>query len=516
MFLSIYSNGTEPTGEAPKLTVHKKEDGYFVGGQTPHRQAYVRARKHQPSTYCHATPNGDIYMGYGPRHANETTEFLHVYMGRGGDMRIARDMYCTLPLFYGTSEGIVVVSNDFNYVCSALPRLTLNRAYVRQFLQGTEPSWQTMFHEVRVLGERQVLHVHNNTIRITQPPPRNWLYNEELPTTNPRDFLPLLNWQLETFLQTRLVSTHFAFELSGGLDSSLAPLYMRKHGYTGKLVTGSMLLHEPEMRECQLQKLNALITAAQLKPYYIDLHPGRDVPPAIHPAEQQGYMHTLHELYTAGVRHLADYFQAQGITMVVTGMGGDQLFANKPHPRIALPSPYTRPLPAFVHQELAYAPYAVEATPEQSLLAGSTMVESLSRANIYIERGIWPVSPFHSVILFNFCQALAIQYRTNRNILRGYYQACGYPELLCLGEEDFSSYFDVCLRSPIAASMVRHYGTRPLSQALRLIHPTILLDLYGTVCRTSTDPEEHLFAIYNWLAVERNLRVAHTQARLVP
>lgn len=191
-------------------------------------------------------------------------------------------------------------------------------------------------------------------------------------------------------------------------------------------------------------------------------------------------------------------------------MGGDQLFANKPHPRVAMPSPYTRPLPAFVREELV-----AEDTPETSLLAGSTMVEHLARSNIYIERDIWPVSPFHSVELFNFCQALPIQYRTNRNILRGYYQAYSFPELLYFGEENFDSYFDSCLRSPLAAGVFQRYASRPLSDELNLIHTAVLRDLYGAAFRADDDPEEHLFSTYNWLAVERNLRIAYGQARLV-
>lgn len=154
---------------------------HSVSSGSPHVKGLIRQRVHYPGTYCYSDPYGNIRMGYGVERPSIRDEYLKIELRQDGRCRIERDMYCTLPLFYGyTSDGTLVVSNEYAEVVKRLPQVTLNYRHLGQILGNDTMRSETLWKEVRILGERQVLHMDRDGLRLETPLPRQWSYCSEL------------------------------------------------------------------------------------------------------------------------------------------------------------------------------------------------------------------------------------------------------------------------------------------------------------------------------------------------
>lgn len=149
--------------------------------------------------------------------------------------------------------------------------------------------------------------------------------------------------------------------------------------------------------------------------------------------------------------------------------------------------------------------------PIPTLLAPSIVQEHLATANTYIERDIWLVSPFHSVELFNYCQSLPVQFRSNKNIFRAYFEASHFPLSLYRGEnEDFGNFFEQCWDLGVYTPFI----SQLLEQSS--LHELGIVDVAKIRRILQTKAVDELFALYVWLVLELNMRlVSNVKGRVL-
>jgi hypothetical protein len=504
LFFSITFQNTSKVLADIKIA---EKGGWFIVEDLEKRlQVKLRARRAYPGTYCHTLQNGTVVLGYGPTQPSTDDEFLQVLITPQGDITITRDVICTMPLFYGQAHGNFAASNDYESVCSVLAPFTVDIPAVASKLLDPSPAESsTIWKEVGILGERKTLRLHQAKLAVITPPPRSWTYNSELPKTNAREFPRRLTEHFNRFTQTRLAGNRVGFELSGGLDSSFLPLFLAQQGHSlGHSQASSVIQIDPKDRARQLQKITELEGVTGLRSHRVSLEPQAHYP-LRHMLSTGKFrpIHIEHEIYEPAISEMADYFKSQGVEVVVGGAGGDQLVEHRPHPSRRLPSPGDENLPPFMKTQAkalfsARDPFA----PVPTLLSPSLVSEHVAASNIYIERDIWPVSPFHNVKLFNYCQALPVQFRSEKNIYKAYFEASNFPLIIYrAGNENFGPFFDNCWHLGFYDALAQQLLQHSVLQKLGLIDPEKLQD----VLRTKA--VDHLFHAYVWLVLELNLQL---------
>lgn len=506
-FESVAANGAALPPESGKAYHHVQTSDGEVDIYLHKRQAY-------PGTFCHRETSGDIVMGYGqPNAAGYDDEYFRVRLTSQGSLHIERDLFCVMPLFYGCVDGVFVASNDYAEVVTRLPKLSLDIATVADQLLGTTSNEQpTIWNEVHVLGERQQLAVKNGHVTLLQPPPRQWAYGSELVKTDPRAFPALLKERWERFIATRLSGQHIGFELSGGLDSAFLPLFMTAQGYHAPFPAGTVI--QPHARDQQLRKIEALEAYTSLRSLRVFHRPETHYP-LVHLLQGNRLKRPLHiiaEIYEPGMSEIANDLRQRGVSVVVTGGGGDQLLEHRPHPSRIPPEKKKPPeAPPFIIPPVGHdtmPDYFKLAAIVPTLLAPTIVHEHIAHANIYIERDMWPVSPFNDLILFNYLQALPIQFRANKNIFRAYFEASHYPEITYRGaNEDFGDFFTACLLSDTYHELIRHYTGHSHLERFGLVDAAKLYETYQTMRGGGCDTDS-LFQIYVWLTIELDIRAA--------
>jgi hypothetical protein len=491
------------TNDRQWYRVTSADNNIFV--QLRYRQAY-------PRTYCYQTAAGDVVFGYGAKSPSIGDEYLHVLLTKEGELTIRRDIQCTLPLFCGyDADRHFVLSNEYHEVVRRLRHLTLDEGGVSRILCNDSARFSTPWRDIQVLGERQVARLHRAGFKKETPPRRPWIYNSELAPTNPRDFPAHLEHHMDRFIQTRLIGSRFGFEISGGLDSSFLPLYLRKRAYKGPLFGGSLVLADPSSQGQQLRKINDLADAARLESWRVFLDPSRDFPLANHFKRDPVLpFHIVHELYEPGFAQIAEHFRELGLDVVVTGSGSDQLFEHRPHPSVLVKPAYTLRPPRFATDKVQVDPSATDpARHTPTLLSETSVQENIAHANIYIAHDLWPVTPFNNVELFNFCQALPLQFRESKNIFRAYFQASHFPRsLYAMGNEDFSPFFEASMLGDYYTTLIGHLLEEAVSEKLGFVTTSTIRDRYTQLRQRYVDAaEDDLFDIYQWVCLELNLRL---------
>ena len=505
-YAEIDASRTRPdAGQALRLS---QRDGYYhVRGVRQGLSLSLRARNAYPTTYCRQAADGSISAGYGNTQGTMVDEYLRIQLTPQGNLRLERDLCCTLPLFYGLSEGVFVISNDFHEVCTRLPRLTPSDSGISHELYHADLELLTIFKEVGILGERQVLSYKDGKLAIHNPPPRPWTYNASLAPTNPHDFPDVLQERFDYFIQTRLSGERFGMEISCGLDSSLLPLYMHSRDYGGPLIGGTLTL--PDHEERQRQKIAVLQTATGLQDHLVPMSYSQDYPlRAFLDVTQPRFFHVMCDLYAASVSRMIDAFLAQGITVVASGQGGDELAEHHPDPaQRPDKQDFTPPRPLFAGPRTQLPPgYSTRQRTIPTLLSYEVALMNVVHANTYIERGIWPVSPFFDPVLYDFCQALPIQHRTNKNFMRAYYQAAHFPSEIYLGaSEDFESFAITCLTSDMYADIVNYFTENAVTERLGYVDARKIRESLAAQ-RLRPVPGE-LMDIVTWLCIEANVRL---------
>ena len=129
-----------------------------------------------------------------------------------------------------------------------------------------------------------------------------------------------------------VVPNRAGFEISGGMDSSILPLFMAKYGVHYPIIGASKVVPGKE-QTYHLHKLSALEQATSLRTKRILMDPYTDYP--LDFMIKTGHyrpIYEIRELYEKTTIDMAKHFLGDNLNVVVSGAGGDQLLENVPNP----------------------------------------------------------------------------------------------------------------------------------------------------------------------------------------
>jgi|GEM_PF-978470 len=516
----------------PKLSVLKPEklqlsetDSYFVvKNASKSIVATIKKRHHTPMTYCIQQDEQTVEFGYHTPKEGLGAEFLAITIKANGRITVKRDGKATLPLLYGLANGHLNISNQYETVTSSINRLHIREADIANILAPHHSLSPTLWNEIKWIKEYEQLIVADGQARIIPAQQRHWAINADLPESDPKEFIDRLDNALDVTLQTYTTDAPYGFELSGGLDSPILPLFLTRGAPHQTWHSNSIILAEP-YRSAQLTKLQTLQAIAP-NGYMHFVEPAgiRHQPLArIFTTQQQPQLfYPYSDIYLELAEDMACNLQAAGAKVVFNGAGGDDLFEHNDSLEDQLgigPKGYiarSKSLAAFATPKLERLLGAVIPQKQQSILPKRSVSASTPciQNNVYIERDIWPVSPLNNEDLFTYCQGLPYQFRKQKAILRLYYEAKKYPTQWydkSLPNEDFGDYFNSSLLSENYQSLFSYFVQHSYLHDAGYIDTTILAELYRKALATSANQEttEVLFTMYLWLCTELNLHTAY-------
>lgn len=507
-FLSIVIRHTEGSLNRPASSFLVGEQGGSYVAENETTKIRLKRRSDYPVTYIARKTADAVQFGYGENATETDDEFLHCSVDTRGNVRVIRDVFGTLPLFFAQSQDLFIISNDYNYLIAQLPQKTLSRgSFVNSLIAGNLPP-DPYIEEVRILWPQEILFYDGKKVSVEKTPPK-WSLQTESHVANPYDFAEGLSTYFDRFIATRLEGQSVAFELSGGLDSATLPQYIAmKRGHTPLLA--SIILHDPEFQASQSHKINAIKQSTNGTLFTAELDPHRSFPLSRMVLSNDYKPSYQESLYFEPKQTLLRQLQREGVTVISRGIGGDELFSNGTSgmdgTRISEKTVRGFHKPAYLTPRFheAFETYRPKNHPTSHLPVSINYVALQN--NYYIQHGIWPVSPFVSPSLLQWTRTLPIQYRSNKNILRAYHQAHGFvPEIYNASQnEDFSRFFRECFRvgsyDPLVAKLI------PNSVAIRegYVDSDKLLETYS---RLKSDPDlygDDAFALYIWMIGEIN------------
>ena len=511
-FLSLHRDYAKRDAQNVSRFLVAEVDGYYeVTTESGDMTLRLRIRDAYPKTFC---VGGEVVsFGYGS--VGEDSEFLIGTLYQDGTIAIIRDEYVTLPIFYSFNQGQFELSNVYENIVERTATKTINHRHVVNVLRPNPDYHDTLYNEIKILDERMAINVTADGAVITKPADRIWQVTADTPATDPKDFQRVLSRHLETFIATRLEGNAVAFEVSAGIDSSLLPLYV-KSKKTNAITTGTMVF-PGEYKQSQLTKRDLIQSGKSAVSVSID--PKKDYPLSRFIKSTERPFYSFEEIYTESLEKLAVSLAGRGVEVVSTGIGGDELFENNvvledefqfglatmtARAEVTLPSYFTD---TFRKQWIATTPTVMPYTVP--FLGVSLHGAQLARNAIYIAHDIWPVSPFASSQLYEFCQGLPAIYRSNKNILRAYYDAHNFPKEISNPSinENFGRFFDDCLSSGIYDHVVAMYAEHSIIEQWGYLDAKALLHEWQQKGDPLTDPptKQLLFSIFAWLNLEMNV-----------
>jgi len=321
----------------------------------------------------HIVYNGEIYnggelrgeleaSGYEFRSHSDTEVILHAYQawgaacvsrlrgmfafaiydarssaGRGAQVFLARDRLGIKPLYFAqTPRGLVFASELKGVQASGLASRDLDPAgLVGYLMMGSVPNPLSIYRDVRALepGHTLAISLDKREGPFQIEPKRYWSLPIETDAPNSyEEEVEKLRALLEDTVKRELVSdVPLGAFLSGGLDSSGLVALMRR-ATEGPIRTCSMVFEEDEYSEAPFARAMAQAVGAQ--------HFERTITANDLASELDNIFRAMDQPTVDGVN---TYFVSQtarqaGLTVALSGLGGDELFGGYPNTFEGVPS----------------------------------------------------------------------------------------------------------------------------------------------------------------------------------
>lgn len=468
--------------------------------------SYLNIQKwlNYPVAYSELTADG-LRFGYGGSSSSMIGEYLTGIIHSEGTLTLERDAYCTLPIFAYANDELCVVSDSLQWILKQLPSVSIDKAALAGLLVRPTIDESTLFEGLQLLGESAVL----------QWSPGSWRYSysevspRERDVSDPKDFKKMLEATLLNYWDA-VAGERIACETSGGLDSATLPLTVARLRRPVGMHIASMRFGEG-FQTTQDQKIQEIADQTASEVTQIGIDQAHHFPLARFFGDEYRpeVFYQYQEIYSEALDALAAELEKQGTTVVFTGIGGDELFENNLGGEEDGAAPW---LPTYLDssmQDLLDKPKM----QRERQLADSAFYAMQARNAVYISHGIWPLSPLSDPELYAFCQQLDVQYRSDKNILRGYHQACGFPESVYhpVQNEHFGRFFEDAVRFQYEKVLeaVEHHS---VLVKLGYVDWKELLRTYQTA-RQKEFAGAELFAIFRTVTAEINLQA--TSSKLV-
>ncbi|WP_455872085.1 asparagine synthase-related protein [Serratia proteamaculans] len=352
---------------------------------------------------------------------------------------------------------------------------------------GTPYSRTTLFPEIHMLTERaSAAWSPGSDVSIEYPP--------ALPFSYPRQTLdtadvPGMFEQLMSASIGRWFSPHddsVAAELSGGLDSAVVSIIagkrtsapIRTYGLIVPGETGQIQATRRRVITDLISAQDTALVAAEFAPFSQARRQPEDL--------MVPWGEYYHEAFGALLRQA----RQNGAHSILTGIGGDEI-STLLWSEIAPQQPSmsaSEVLPSFLtptaiqalldtHDKLDPAPPgAAEASYFEAAQAGTA---------VYLRAGIWPLYPYATPEIVEFCRSLPTEWRRDRRLQRHYLQAAGLPASVYRPEipESFTPLIDQTLREDARGFITSLFAQSRLAER-GLVDRAALLRAYERYCTT--------------------------------
>ncbi len=416
------------------------EDFYY---KNPYASIKLSNRKFYPGTFCN-TKNQIITFGYGKEAISQdiSEEYLICsYDPRINKITVNRDFLCTWPLFYYMDQNYFILSSCLKSLTRTLEtkkvEVSIDKTALFDLLVSPNIDERTLFKDIKLLKSDSQLIWSNGKINNSV---RTYSINKQKDSSKPKDFKKAIEQTVENYLQrVDSQSAIIAFEWSGGLDSSFAPLWVNMtHNISPKLASIKFL---EGFGKSQLEKYKPMQNRTESTLVSVTPSPDTHYPLARFASfgDYQPF-YQYQEIYTECLDGLANKLAQDNVNIIFTGIGGDELFENNTEP---VEDSLIRSEFQYISDKL-WDNKPSRSQETTSPVADSAFFSNQSRNSIYISKGIWPVAPLADPKLYNFCQELPILARTNKNILRILYESYNWPKEIYdpVQNEHFGRFFD--------------------------------------------------------------------------
>jgi asparagine synthase (glutamine-hydrolysing) len=234
----------------------------------------------------------------------------------------ARDRFGVKPFYYAYNDDGLIFSSELRAILhSGFRSFHLNREAIGEYaMYQTVHAPRTIVKEIKVLLPGHFLEAENNKVEMTQYYDLNRV-RTDASELNYEQACSKVNELLGVSVQRRLVAdVPFGAFLSGGIDSSIIVGLMSKVS-TQKVRTFNVSFDEQEFSESRYAKLIA--KRFNTEHHEIKLSPNdflKDLPEAIAALDHPGGDGPNTYIVSKATKE-------RGITMALSGVGGDELFA---------------------------------------------------------------------------------------------------------------------------------------------------------------------------------------------
>ncbi len=357
-------------------------------------------------------------------------ESLTIEMQRGRDassqVRITAGPYGTMPVYLATAAQVLEGSwslPDLRHHASA-DRL-LDRAVARALTRRHRYSTDTLWDGVHRLTERATARFTASGLTISYPTPALHVAQPRTPRPGV-DLVAAFDTLLTTAVARLAVSAppgQIGVELSGGADSTnvaLAVTALREDQVSsyGLLVDGDTGQQRRRIEVARVLGLHDMAISSHRYPPFAQGGP-RTLP---HDPTGDYYVEAFEAARAAGA--------ASGMRVVFTGIGGDELMALRPAERQGLvrtsgpPDP-----PSWLGPRAARALSEVEANvAPASLVHPPSLMAFAARNPLFLQWGMWPVSPLADPLIVRFGESLPVGWRRGKTLLRDRLRRAGLSD----------------------------------------------------------------------------------------
>ncbi|MBK1613634.1 hypothetical protein CKO44_09145 [Rubrivivax gelatinosus] len=277
----------------------------------------------------------------------------------------------------------------------------------------------------------------------------------------------------------------FATELSGGLDSAVVGLVaaklsgrpVRSYGLIVPDETGRVQTRRRQLIVERLGALDSAIDASRHTPFSSPRHEGDD---AIVP-----WGEFYHEAFLALLRRA----RGHGVHTILTGIGGDEISTlahDELDPR--RPAPMAEPaLPSYLSDRALQAfrevaQHGLDCAPNGAAVR-SVFEAAQAGTAVYLRAGVWPLYPYATPELVEFCRSLPAEWRRGRRLQREYLARHGLPQEVYRPElpESFIPLLDQAMRRDARKTIEALFQDSLLADA-GLVDTPRLLAAYRRYC----------------------------------
>lgn len=411
-------------------------------------------------------------------------EFLIGFVNQDG-LNLFRDSHCTLPIYFTSIENQFFASSRYSTIAEKSPQLTIDRSRLFEHITATlNYHNQTCFSEIKRLTEGTVTHFDGrNTTGIYTAQDQKISKSETVENT-------LIDAVTSRF-NSLPKSTRLGVQLSCGIDSTLVTTALST---LLKPINTFTILFPDNLGRSQLNKLSQSKKTLPINSTVIKAnnHPSIVNDPIDYYRQ---------EIYLGTIDALAQKMKQKNISIVFTGIGGDELcladrgeednFKNSYQETIqkTTTTPY---LKILANKKFRYLPYQLPRMSHSVYQAHEATNE------IFVRNGIWPIAPLASSSLTSTIRSLPKELRFRKEIIRRILDQAGLSAEVSRPtiNENYQYFFEEMFLKK-SEQLVTSVFNKSFLEENNLLAKNTLIDLYRRLQSSDTTVSKiSLYASY--------------------